>query len=292
MFRGGGRAHSRAGTTPMITRIRGFAVLLYGALTMMLFFALSIPVMIATRSGEFPMWLARRIWAPCGLRLAGVMLRIEPLPALPDGPVVFSSNHESALDVWALLAALPRSFRFVAKQELFRLPVLGWYLRVGGHIPVDRHHHLRAVESLHRACATVRRGTSLVVFPEGTRSRDGLVHPFKKGPFVLAMETGIPVIPIAISGSGRVTPAKRISVEPGSIRVAVGDAIHPRSFGSKDALLVEVRRRMIALHRSIGGLGGDPADAVAAPGVEGHSARVSGPALADASSLSGRQRGS
>jgi 1-acyl-sn-glycerol-3-phosphate acyltransferase len=262
------------GWSSMVARARGLAVLLYGALAMALFFAISIPVMIATRSGELPMWLARRIWAPYGLRLAGVTLRIEPLPTLPHRPLLFVSNHESALDIWVVLAAIPGSFRFVAKQELFRLPILGWYLSVGGHIPVDRHDHLRAVESLHRACTTIRGGTSLVVFPEGTRSGDGRIHPFKKGPFVLAMETGVPVIPIAVSGSGRVTPPRRIAVEPGSIRVALGEAIHPRSFASKDDLLVEVRRCMIALHRSIGGLGGDPTDAVAAPGVEGRSARV------------------
>jgi 1-acyl-sn-glycerol-3-phosphate acyltransferase len=256
----------------MLARVHGFAVLLYGALAMVFFFLVSLPVMIVTRSGELPIWFARRAWGPWGLWLARARVEASTLPALPEGPVIFASNHESALDIWVLFQVLPRSFRFVAKQELFEIPVFGAYMRLGGHIPVDRRNRARAVQSLRQAGETVRAGTSLVVFPEGTRSRDGLVHPFKKGPFVVAQAAGVPVIPVAIAGSGRVTPKDAIAVVPGTIRVAVGEPVDPRAFSGKDALLVEVRRRVIALHRSIGGLGGDVGDAVAAAGVEGSSA--------------------
>jgi 1-acyl-sn-glycerol-3-phosphate acyltransferase len=95
------------------------------------------------------------------------------------------------------------------------------------------------------------------------------VHPFKKGPFVVAKEAGVPVVPVAISGSGRVTPTKQIAVYPGVIRVAVGAPVDPAAFPDKLALLDEVRRRVIALHRSLGGLGGDEAAPVAAAGGEG-----------------------
>jgi 1-acyl-sn-glycerol-3-phosphate acyltransferase len=159
----------------------------------------------------------------------------------------------------------------VAKQELFKIPIFGWYLRLGGHVPVDRSRHVQAVESLRRAGEVVRGGTSLIVFPEGTRSLDGRVHPFKKGPFVLAKEAGVPVVPVAISGTGRVTPKKIIAIWPGRIRVAVGEPVDPRVHAEKTALLVEVRRRVIELHRAIGGVGGDVGDAVAAAGVEGSS---------------------
>jgi 1-acyl-sn-glycerol-3-phosphate acyltransferase len=240
----------------MIPRLRGHLVLFVGALTMVIFFLVSLPVMLVTRSGDLPIWFARRAWSPLGLWLAGARLDVVRMPPLPPGPVIFASNHESALDIWALFAALPRGFRFVAKQELFRLPIFGWYLAIGGHIPVDRSNHARSIQSLRRAGQVVRAGTSLVVFPEGTRSRDGRIHPFKKGPFVVAEEAGVPVVPIAIAGSGRITPSKVIAVHPGTIRLAAADPVDPAAYPQREALLAEVRRRMVELHRSLGGLGG------------------------------------
>jgi 1-acyl-sn-glycerol-3-phosphate acyltransferase len=257
----------------MLARVRGLIVLVFGMITMAGFFFLSLPVMVATGSGDFPIWLARFAWSRSSLWLTGCSIETRPLPELPPGPLIFVSNHESSLDIWVLLARLPRSVRFVAKQELFKIPIFGWYLRLGGHVPVDRARRTQAVESLRRAASIVRSGTSLIVFPEGTRSLDGRVHPFKKGPFVLAMEAGVPVVPVAISGTGKVTPKRIVAIWPGPIHLAVGEPVDPRLFPDKTALLVEVRRRVIALHRSLGGLGGDPDDAVAAPGLEGVSAR-------------------
>ncbi|BDG06452.1 lysophospholipid acyltransferase family protein [Anaeromyxobacter oryzae] len=253
----------------MRARIRGYAVLLYGGLTMVLFFLVSLPVMIVTGSGDFPIWLARFAWAPSALWVAGTRVEERDRPNLPDGPLIFASNHESALDIWVLLSIVPRSIRFVAKQELFRIPIFGTYMRLGGHIPVDRGHHARAVASLRRAGEAVRGGISLIVFPEGTRSLDGRVQPFKKGPFVVAMEAGVPVVPVAISGTGLITPKKVIAVTPGTARVAFGEPVDPRTFPDKNALLTEVRRRVIALHRTMGGAGGDETRAIAAAGVEG-----------------------
>jgi 1-acyl-sn-glycerol-3-phosphate acyltransferase len=255
----------------MLPRLRGQIVLLVAGLTMAFFFFVSLPVMVVTRSGDLPIWFGRRAWSWLGLWMAGARLEVARMPAVPPGPVIFASNHESALDIWVLFAALPRGFRFIAKQELFRIPIFGWYLRLGGHIPVDRTNRASAVASLRRAGATVRGGTSLVVFPEGTRSRDGRVQPFKKGPFVVATEAGVPVIPVAISGSGAITPSKVVAVYPGTIRIAAGDPVDPARFPGKDALLAEVRRRIIDLHRGLGGLGGDPDDAPAPAGVEGAS---------------------
>jgi 1-acyl-sn-glycerol-3-phosphate acyltransferase len=250
----------------MLARARGWAVLFYGAVAMVVIFFGTLPFMIATRSGDLPIWFGRRVWGPLGLWLAGARVEVAARPALPDGPVIFASNHESVLDIWVMFTVLGRSFRFIAKQELFRMPVFGWYLALGGHVPVDRGNHARAIESLRRAGEIVRAGTSLVVFPEGTRSRDHRVHAFKKGPFVVAMEAGVPVVPVALSGSGRVTPKNVVAVVPGPIRVAIGAPVDPRAFETKEALLAEVRRAVIALHRSLGGAGGDP-DETAAPRV-------------------------
>lgn len=252
----------------VLARLRGLLVLAFGSITMVLFFLGSLPVMLVTRSGDFPMWLARRAWSPLCMWTTGCRRIVERLPPLPDGPLIFASNHESALDIWVLVEALPRTVRFVAKRELFRIPIFGWYMRLGGHVPVERSNHARAVQSLRQAAALVRAGTSLIVFPEGTRSRSGRIQPFKKGPFVVAMQARVPVIPIAISGSGNVTPSQHVAVHPGTIRVAAGDPIDPALFTDKESLLVEVRRRIVELHRSLGGLGGDVA-AVAPAGTEG-----------------------
>lgn len=241
----------------MLARVRGQLVLLVAAVSMVTIFFACLPWMLVTRKGDLPIWLGRKVWGPLGLWCAGARLEIVRAPAPPPGPVVFASNHESVLDIWVLFVAIQRSFRFIAKEELFHLPIFGWYLRVGGHIPVDRSNHQRAVASLARAGETVKAGTSIVVFPEGTRSRSGRVEPFKKGPFVVAKAAGVPVLPIAISGSGAVTPSQKIAVYPGTIRVAAGEPVDPAQFPDKEALLAEVRRRIVELHRSLGGLGGD-----------------------------------
>jgi 1-acyl-sn-glycerol-3-phosphate acyltransferase len=253
-------------------RIRGLVVAAYTAVSVVFFFLVQLPVMLVTGSADFSVWLARRMWAPSALWLCGVDVEISAPHGFPEGPAIYASNHESALDVWLLFRTVPRNgLRFIAKQELFRIPVFGWYLRLARFVAVDRHHHARAVAALHEAGRVVRGGTSLIVFPEGTRSPDGRVQPFKKGPFVVAMEAGVPVVPIAIAGAAALNPKGRLAVRPGRARVAVGPPLTPGDFPDKSALLREVRTRIISLHQALGGVGGDLEDAIAAPGIEGSS---------------------
>jgi 1-acyl-sn-glycerol-3-phosphate acyltransferase len=223
--------------------------------------------MAVTGSGDFSIWLARHLWAPGGLRVAGVRLEVTRLAPVPEGPAMYASNHESILDPWALFVAIPRSIRFLAKAELFRLPIFGHYLRLAKFIEIDRRNRSRAVASLRAAGEIVRAGTSLAVFPEGTRSADGRILPFKKGPFVLAEEAQVPVVPVAIAGASRVMPKGQLRVRPGVIRVGIGAAVHPSEFPDREALLAEVRRRVVSLHQLIGGAGdgGAGGDATPAP---------------------------
>ncbi len=261
-----------------MARLRGIATLVYAAVTMALVFLASLPVILITGRGDWPMRVARTFWGPSCLRLAGARLEVHRLAPVPEGPVIFAASHESALDLFAVVAAVPRTVRFLAKRELFRIPIFGWYLSLGGHVEVDRRDHQRAVASLAAAAERVRGGLSLIVFPEGTRSLDRRVHPFKKGPFVIACQAGVPVVPVAVSGSGAVTPKKHIEVHPGVIHVSIGAAVHPAQVAGRDELLIEVRRRIIEMHLASGGLGGDVSDAVAAPGFEGTSAPLVAPA--------------
>jgi 1-acyl-sn-glycerol-3-phosphate acyltransferase len=253
----------------MAARLRGWLTTLYAAVAMAFFFFISLPAMIVTGSGDLPMWLARKAWAPWGLRVAGCRLEVRTLAPLPAGPAIFASNHESAIDIWAVVAAIPRGVRFVAKAELFRLPIFGWYMSLGGHVPIDRRDHARALASLSQAAAKIRAGTSIIVFPEGTRSRDSRVHAFKKGPFILAAEAGVPVVPVAVVGAGAVTPKNLLHVHPGVIQVILGEPVLPSEHPDRDDLLREVRRRIVTMHREAGGLGGDMDHAVAARGFEG-----------------------
>jgi len=250
-------------------RLRGLLVAAYAAVSMVFFFFVQLPVMAVTLSGDFSIWLARRVWAPSALWLAGVRVEVAAPEGLPVGPAIYVSNHESALDIWVLFRVIPRNLRFIAKKELFRIPVFGWYLALARFVPVDRRNHAKAVVALRKAGEIVRGGTSLIVFPEGTRSPDARVQPFKKGPFVVAMEAGVPVVPVAIAGAAELNPKGRLSVRPGTIRVGLGAPVSPRDFPDKASLLREVRRRIIEQHRGLGGLGGDLDEAVAGRGVEG-----------------------
>ncbi len=253
----------------MRARLRGWLTTIYAAVFMVLFFVGSLPVMLLTGSGDLPMWFARKAWGPWGLWIAGVDLTVTREAPIPDGPAIFACNHSSTLDIWAAVAAIPRGVRFIAKAEVFSWPVFGWYMALGGHVPVDRRDHARAVASLGRAAERVRAGTSLIVFPEGTRSRDGLVHAFKKGPFVIAAQAGVPVVPVAITGAGKVTPKNLLHVHPGPIRVSFGTPVRAADFPGRDALLREVRRQIIAMDRAAGGPGGADEPAVASRGFEG-----------------------
>jgi 1-acyl-sn-glycerol-3-phosphate acyltransferase len=256
---------------PLRARARALVVLLYAAVSAVFFVLVQLPPMLLTRSGDFSIWLARRLWSPAGLWLAGTRVEVATPRRFPVGPAIFASNHESVLDIWILFLTIPRNLRFVAKRELFRIPVFGWYLWMAKYVLVDRRDHAQAVAALRRAGEIIRSGISLMVFPEGTRSRDGRIQPFKKGPFVVAMEAGVPVVPVAIVGASALNPKGRLEIVPGRVRVGFGEPVDPRRFADRDALLREVRRRIIALHRSLGGLGGDERDAVAARGLEGAS---------------------
>lgn len=250
-------------------RVRGYATLLYAAVSMVFFFLLQMPSMLITGTGDFSMWLARRAWAPSSMRLAGVKVEVVQLAPLPEGAAIYASNHESALDIWAIVMAIPRNVRFLAKKELFRIPIFGWYLRLARFVEVDRQNHARAIESLHKGAEAVRNGLSLVVFPEGTRSPDATIHAFKKGPFVLAERAGVPVVPVAIAHAAARAPKGQIAVFPGTIRIAIGPAVDPAQYPSKDALLREVRARIIQQHVALGGRGGDVGHAIEARGQEG-----------------------
>jgi 1-acyl-sn-glycerol-3-phosphate acyltransferase len=152
------------------------------------------------------------------------------------------SNHQSLFDVWALIGKLPLQLRWIVKADIRRVPLFGYALERMGHIYVDRAKRMGITESLRVAAGKIREGTSVVLFPEGTRSRDGRLQRFQKGGAVIAFEAGVPILPVTINGSRFVLPRDTLDLMPGKIQIRIGDPIDPKVFdGDKNALIDAVR---------------------------------------------------
>lgn len=167
----------------------------------------------------------------------------------PHGPAVYAANHASALDIPLVFGYLPVDFRVVHKRSLFVIPVIGWYLYLGGHIGVDRGNPFRARRSLTRAAERIRGGTSVLTFPEGTRNRDSAaVQPFKRGSFVLALEAGVPVVPVSLCGVKDLVPRGLLHIRPGLVRLILHEPIPTAGVPVDDAadLADRVRAAVVA----------------------------------------------
>jgi 1-acyl-sn-glycerol-3-phosphate acyltransferase len=182
-----------------------------------------------------------RAWARSVMRLAGVRVEVEGRDRLGPGPFIFMGNHESNLDTLVLVSQLPLPWAFVAKASLRRVPLLGQGMAAGGMIFIDRRNRGRAFASLRRAGAVIREGTNVVIFPEGTRTRDGRPLPFKKGPFHLAIEAKVPVVPLALVGTGRLWPVGKLGIRPGKVKVRFGEPIAVSPATTVEALSAQVR---------------------------------------------------
>lgn len=174
------------------------------------------------RDGEVG-FLVTRLWARAILAAAGVRVTHELRGQLPDAPVVFVSNHVSALDIPILFASLPRSFRIVYKSSLFYVPLMGLFLVAARNIPIDRSRAFRAKRSLASAARRIRSGVSVALFPEGTRSGNARMGEFKRGSFKLAVEARVPVVPVSLIGLRNIAGKNRIT--PGTVRVRVHEPL-------------------------------------------------------------------
>jgi len=183
------------------------------------------------------MWIARN-----GLRLAGVRIQVEGRERInPAETYIFMCNHVSNLDPPILMPMIPRRSSVLVKKELFQVPILGRAMRLGELVAVDRRNREAAVNSMREAEEVMARGLNMTVFPEGTRSRDGRLLPFKKGPFYLAMDSGIPVVPITILGSESLMPKGSALIHSGTVRLVFHAPILPKQFQDHDELISAVR---------------------------------------------------
>jgi len=159
------------------------------------------------------------------LRMAGLRVRIEGLENIPSGTCLFAANHVSNIDPPAIVSAMPRRIAVLAKRSLFAIPIVGRAFRISQYVPVDRGNAKRAAASVALAAEYMKSGTSFLIFPEGTRSPDGRLLPFRRGAFAMAIEAGVPVVPVACSGAHRVLAKNSLRIRPGEVVVHFCPAI-------------------------------------------------------------------
>lgn len=177
-----------------------------------------------------------------GVRIAGVRVVTEGMDRIdPARTYVYMSNHVSNLDPPILIPLIPQRTSVMAKKELFSYPVFGKIMRMGSLVPVDRGNREAGIAAVREASAVLRQGISMTIFIEGKRSWDGKLLPFKKGPFYLAMECNVPVVPVTVVGTHHVMPKGRFSVEPGTVKLIFHPPIEQKDFGSREELMIKVR---------------------------------------------------
>jgi 1-acyl-sn-glycerol-3-phosphate acyltransferase len=177
-----------------------------------------------------------------GVKLAGVRVETVGLEKIDvSRTYIFMSNHTSNLDPPLLLPLIPRRTSVMVKKELFRYPILGEVMRLGSLVPVDRGNRDAGITAVEEAAKVVKEGVNMTIYVEGKRSFDGKLLPFKKGPFYLAMECGVPVVPVTIVGTHDLMPKARFQISPGLVKVLFHDPIEPRDFENRDCLMERVR---------------------------------------------------
>lgn len=176
-----------------------------------------------------------RSWARILLRIAGIRVRVTGMENLdPKATYVFAGNHTSQLDIYSFQAYSPHDFRWIAKKELFNIPLFGLAMRTVGFIAIDRSRGREALKSLSQAAGRISDGSSVLIFPEGTRSRDGRLHPFKAGAILLAIKSGVPVVPIGFNNASRLLPKGSLLPKSGEIVLRIGTPIPTTDYKSKD----------------------------------------------------------
>lgn len=196
------------------------------------------------RNGRIVHFYAAVPWAKAVLWFCGVKVIAKGLENVdPTVPRIYMTNHQSYLDVFGLLSVLPVDFKFLMKQELMRIPLLGFSMKRAGYIGIEREDPRKAVESMRAAAQRIRAGASVLIFPEGTRSEDGSLQAFKRGGFNLAIRAGCEIVPIGIGGSGRLLPKGSFRVRQGTFAITVGRPIPAARYRKKtiDLLMEEVR---------------------------------------------------
>jgi len=195
-------------------------------------------------------------WAKAILKVCGVRVQLKGYECIQGNkPRIFMANHSSYFDIFALLSALPVDFKFIVKQELMAIPIFGHAMKRAGYIGIEREEPRKALKSMHEAAERIRNGASVLIFPEGTRSDDGRLQPFKPGGFHLALRSGCDIVPITITGSHQIAPKGSWKISKGVIGLNVGEAIPLKGQSRKNMgqVMNQVRNAMVSSLGSGGG---------------------------------------
>jgi len=223
--------------------------LLIWTLSLMCFAPLMI---LVTLNRQAPLYVARTLFSRGLLRIAGVKISVSGVENIPKNkPAIYVANHCSHIDIGVLCRVAPVNLHFIGKKELAWIPIVGWYMFIAGHIFIDRRNRRKAVTSLKTAALKIKSGKNVIMFPEGTRSKDGQLGTFKSGAFHLALDAGVNIIPIHINGTHGVWPATNNTITPGPITVHVGKPIDTSKYTKKTVkdLMAETRNAVEELER-------------------------------------------
>jgi 1-acyl-sn-glycerol-3-phosphate acyltransferase len=214
----------------------GFVTLVVGVLVIGLSFFV--------RSAN-PLHKIARFWGKSILMVSRIKVSVKGLSNIDQAvPYIYMSNHQSNFDIPVLLGHLTVQFRWLAKVELFKIPIFGRAMRKAGYIGIDRYNRESAFKSLKVAANKIKSGVSVLLFPEGTRSRDGKIRPFKKGGFVLAVDSGVPIVPVVITGTRSIMTKGKFRINPGHVSMVIHKPIDTSAYTreTKEALMESVRR--------------------------------------------------
>jgi 1-acyl-sn-glycerol-3-phosphate acyltransferase len=223
--------------------IRSAFIIGWVVLTTAFFAILAIIVSFFTRTGN-PVHIVARIWSQSILMVSRVHVSVKGLSNIePDKSYVYMANHQSNFDIPVLLGYLPVQFRWLAKAELFKIPVFGRAMLGAGYVKIDRFNRKSAFESINEAARRMKDGVSVMIFPEGTRSKDGSIRQFKKGGFVMAIKSGVPIIPVVIRGTWPIMAKSSLRINRGDVEMEIAKPIDTSGYSmeTKEELMEKVR---------------------------------------------------
>jgi len=231
----------------IMQNFKSVVIIAWIVLSAIIFGTAVLVVATFTKGGTWPHRIARS-WARSILWLSGVEVTVTGRENLETGrPVIYMANHQSNFDIPVMLGCLPVQFRWLAKAELFKIPIFGPGMQRCGYISIDRSNRKAAFASLKQAAETIRNGVSVLIYPEGTRSPDGKIHDFKKGGFVLAVESGVPIVPIVVRGTWPIMPRSGLKVRPGPVTMEIMAPVDTKDYSraTKDDLRAHIHATIV-----------------------------------------------
>ncbi|MEW6128145.1 MAG: lysophospholipid acyltransferase family protein [Acidobacteriota bacterium] len=227
----------------MIAKLRGLFLVIFWFTAIALIGPVIILLCKLTGNENF-IYEPVRLFVRIGLALVGVKIEVKGLQRLdPNQPYIFTPNHQSFIEVPLFVTYLGRNPAYLAKKEVFKYPVFGTGIRLIKVVPVDRSNSPAAVESAKLATQYIREGKSYMVYPEGTRSPDGRMLPFKKGAFIMAIDAGVPIVPVTVSGATRVMPKGEFNVYPSTVHITIHQPISTKGYSKENVAELMQRTR-------------------------------------------------